>query len=67
MRRCHVIFVGDENREVPVNIDNFVRAATNLELSKYLAIAGGMNRFFHFRTPTPIEKQPTIRMNRDTL
>ena len=26
-----------------------------------------MNKFFHFREPTPIDNQPTIRMNRDTL
>ena len=56
-----------ESREVPVNIDNFVRAATNIEFGKYVALAGGVNRFFHFREPTPIDHQPTIRMNRDTL
>jgi len=55
------------NREIPVNIDNFVRAATNLEFGKYIELAGGVNRFFHFREPAPIENQPTIRMNRDTL
>lgn len=54
-------------REIPVNIDNFVRAATDIELAKYVALAGGVNRFFHFREPTPVENQPTIRMNRDTL
>lgn len=53
--------------EVPVTIDNFVRAATNIELAKYVSLAGGVNRFFHFRQPTPIDNQPTIRMNRDTL
>ena len=54
-------------REIPVNIDNFIRAATDIELAKYVALAGGVNRFFHFRHPTPVENQPTIRMNRDTL
>ncbi|NDR57049.1 DUF1214 domain-containing protein [Pseudoruegeria sp. M32A2M] len=52
---------------VPITIDNFVRAATDIELEKYLALAGGVNRFYHFRQPTPVENQPTIRMNRDTL
>ncbi len=56
-----------ESREIPVTIDNFVRAATDLEFGKYVALAGGVNRFFHFREPTPIDNQPTIRMNRDTL
>ncbi len=54
-------------REIPVNIDNFTRAATDIELDKYVSLAGGVNRFFHFREPTPVEQQPTIRMNRDTL
>jgi hypothetical protein len=26
-----------------------------------------VNQFFHFREPTPIDNQPVIRMNRDTL
>ena len=56
-----------ESREVPITADNFVRAATDLELQKYVSLAGGINRFFHFRQPTPVENQPTIRMNRDTL
>lgn len=56
-----------EIRDIPVTLDNFVRAATDKEIAKYVALAGGVNAFFHFRTPTPIDNQPTIRMNRDTL
>ena len=56
-----------ESLEVPITADNFVRAATDLELEKYVKLAGGTNAFFHFRAPTPVENQPTIRMNRDTL
>lgn len=56
-----------DSREIPVTIDNFIRAATDVELGKYVALAGGVNQFFHFRAPTPVENQPTIRMNRDTL
>lgn len=55
------------SNEVPITIDNFVRAATDIELEKYVSLAGGVNRFYHFRAPTPVENQPTIRMNRDTL
>jgi hypothetical protein len=29
--------------------------------------AGGVNRFFHLRGPTPLDKQTVIRMNRDTI
>ena len=56
-----------DRREVTVNIDNFVRAANDLEIGKALALTGGVNQFFHFREPTPIDNQPVIRMNRDTL
>ena len=54
-------------REIPVTIDNFARAASDIEFEKYVALAGGINRFYHFREPTPVDNQPTIRMNRDTL
>lgn len=54
-------------REIPVTIDNFARAASNIEFDKYVALAGGINKFYHFREPTPVDNQPTVRMNRDTL
>ena len=56
-----------ELAEIPITVDNFVRAATDIEFQKYIALAGGVNRFFHFREPTPVDNQPTIAMNRDTL
>jgi Protein of unknown function (DUF1254) len=56
-----------EQAEIPVTLDNFVRAATDIELDKYVSLAGGVNRFYHFRAPVPVDNQPTIRMNRDTL
>ena len=56
-----------QNAAVPITADNLVRAATDIELQKYVSLAGGINRFFHFRQPTPVDDQPTIRMNRDTL
>lgn len=56
-----------EAREIRVTIDNFGRAASDIEFEKYVALAGGINRFYHFREPTPVDNQPTIRMNRDTL
>jgi hypothetical protein len=33
----------------------------------FLSMAGGVNAWAHFRSPTPVEAQPVIRMNRDTL
>jgi len=56
-----------DRREIPVTVDNFVRAATNIEFDKYVALAGGINRFYHFREMMPVEAQTTISANRDTL
>ena len=52
---------------VPVNVDNFVRAETARMFDGALAQAGGVNRWFHSRVPTPLDAQTVIRMNRDTL
>jgi hypothetical protein len=52
---------------VTVNVENFVRAETDRMFASLQAEAGGVNRFGHHRTPTPVEHQPVIRMNRDTL
>lgn len=56
-----------ESREIPVLIRNFARAATDIELAKYVALAGGVNSIFHFRDAGDVDNQPTIRMNFDTL
>ena len=53
--------------KVDLTVDNFIRAATDVEFDKYVSRAGGVNRFYHFREPTPVDNQPTIRMNRDTV
>jgi len=52
---------------LPVTVDNFARAETDRMFATLEAEAGGVNRFKHNRTPTPVESQPVIRMNRDTL
>ena len=56
-----------ENHKIPITVDNFVRAATEIEFAKYLSLSGGVNKLFHVHEPTAIDQQPTIRMNRDTL
>jgi hypothetical protein len=50
-----------------VNVDNFARAESNRMLAGLLAGSGGVNRWHHFREPTPLDDQTVIRMNRDTL
>jgi len=51
----------------PVNIENFARAETDRMFAGLQADAGGVNRLFHARTPTAVDHQTVIRMNRDTL
>jgi len=45
----------------------FIRAETDHMFEAMIENAGGTNKFFHFRTPTPLDKQTVIRMNRDVL
>ncbi len=52
---------------VVVNVDNFDRAQTDFEFAGIIKLAGGINKLHSNRTPTPIDKQNVIRMNRDTL
>ncbi|NDV13552.1 DUF1214 domain-containing protein [Crenobacter caeni] len=52
---------------VKVNIDNYAQAETAYQFERVQQMAGGVNRWQHNRTPTPIDKQNVIRMNRDTL
>jgi hypothetical protein len=51
---------------VPVTADNFVRAETDLYFSNVVK-DDGFGKFMHIRTPTPLDHQNVIRMNRDTL
>ena len=52
---------------VLVNVDNFARAESDRMFAAIQAQAGGVNQWYHYRTPTPVDKQTVIRMNRDTL
>ncbi len=52
---------------VIVNVDNFAQAETAAQFDRALKLTGGVNKWFHFRQPTPLDQQTVIRMNRDTL
>lgn len=51
---------------IPVTPENFPRAETDLYFSNFVK-DGAFGKFMHNRTPTPIDKQTVVRMNRDTL
>jgi len=54
------------NAAVPVTVKNFQRAESDMYFGNVVRQVG-VGRFTHNRTPTPIEKQDVVRMNRDTL
>jgi hypothetical protein len=53
----------------PVKVipENYIRAESDRSFRNIAGLAGGVNRFFHIRAPTPLDKQTIIRMNQDTL
>jgi len=50
-----------------VTPETYIRAESDRQFCNILKMAGGVNRFYHFRNITPLDKQNVIRMNRDTL
>ncbi|TKV71869.1 DUF1254 domain-containing protein [Bradyrhizobium elkanii] len=52
---------------VPVTVDNFARAESDLYFGNNVKDTGGTGKLFHHREPMSIDKQMVIRANRDTL
>lgn len=50
-----------------VTPETFIRAETDRAFAEMIKNAGQTNAFYHFRRPTPLDKQSVIRMNRDVL
>lgn len=52
---------------VPVTVDNFIRAESDLYFGGLLKDSGAIGKFLHRREPARIDNQTVIRLNRDTL
>ncbi len=52
---------------IKVTPETYIRAESDRQFNDIVKLAGGLNRFFHFRSTTPLDKQNVVRMNRDTL
>jgi hypothetical protein len=52
---------------VPVTLDNFIRAETDLYFTRAARESGAFGKILHRRTMVPIDRQSVVRMNRDTL
>ena len=55
------------SNSIPVTVDNFIRAESDLYFSAVALKEDGFGRFEHHRELSPIDAQTIIRMNRDTL
>jgi hypothetical protein len=52
---------------IPVTVDNFPRAESDLYFSAIALKEGAFGKFHHHREPVAVDNQTVIRMNRDTL
>jgi len=52
---------------VTVNLSNYIRAESDMQLMGYAEKAGGIGKILNLREPYSVENQTTIRGNRDTL
>lgn len=52
---------------VPVTVENFVRAESNMYMSVVALKEDGFGKLEHHRELSPIDAQTVVRMNRDTL
>lgn len=50
-----------------VKPENFIRAETDKMFYNISQMAGGINKFYHIRDVTPLDKQTVVRMNKDVL
>lgn len=55
------------DRPLHVTYENYVGIESARMFAGIATAAGGSNIWNHFRTPTPLDQQTVIRMNRDTL
>ena len=51
----------------PVTPATYIRAESDRTFFNIAKLAGGVNRFYHYRNVTPIDNQSVVRMNKDTL
>ena len=56
-----------QSTAVTVTPDNFNRAESDMYFASSAKDAGGIGKLLHRREVVPVEKQPVVRANRDTL
>lgn len=63
---CQALAQSPSSNTVPVTVENFPRAETDVYFAKLIK-DGGLGKFTHNREPASIDNQTVIRMNCDTL
>lgn len=63
----HSITATEAEARLHVNHKNYIRAKSDQMFQNMIDAAGGTNKIYHFRRPTPLDAQRVMRMNRDTL
>ena len=59
--------LAQSSNTVPVTVENFTRAESDVYFAKLVNESGGLGKYHHAREPASIDNQTVIRMNRDTL
>jgi hypothetical protein len=59
--------LAQQGATIPVTVENFIRAETDLYFGAVALKEGGFGKFEHHRELASIDAQTIIRMNRDTL
>jgi hypothetical protein len=52
---------------IVVTQETYCRAETDRTLANFAKLSGGVNRWYYYRSVTPLDKQTVVRMNKDTL
>jgi hypothetical protein len=61
------VFAQDSATGVTVTQENYCRAESDRTFANISKLAGGVNRWFHYRNFVPLDNQTVVRMNKDTL
>ena len=64
---CAAALAQQNGKPVPVTVDNFPRAETDMYFANAIKDSGGIGKFVHRREVMSVDHQTVIRSNRDTL
>lgn len=66
-RKTPIPISSSSSNAIPVTVENFIRAETDMYFSAVALKEGGFGKFEHRREPMAVDNQTVVRCNRDTL